>query len=84
MFEEEDIIPPLTKEQRNLSYEDKAVEQKANRCVDFNWSRNKNETCSYFTDPNNMRSKVIYKKCVLLDGKKCERYRKGVSYGDKD
>ena len=81
MFEEEEIIKPLAKEQRNLCYEDKAIEQKANRCVNFNWSKNKNETCSYFLDPNDINSEVIYGRCVLLDGKKCERYRLGVGYG---
>lgn len=62
----EEILKPLTKEQRNLSYEDNAIKQKANKCVHFNWCRNKNQTCGRLSR---------YTKCKLLDCDFCKNFK---------
>lgn len=64
-----------TYEEENKGFEEveisymKLTKTGANRCIHFNWSDNINETCCQFGE--NIMDNFIFKKCLLLDGKKC-------------
>lgn len=53
-------------------FEKLARETGANKCISFDWTYNKKQTCSkdYIT-------KDILKPCVLLNGCKCEHFNRG-------
>lgn len=51
-------------EEVEFTYMDLAKKTGANKCINFNWSDDINETCFPTND-------FTLKKCLLLDGKKC-------------